>query len=75
MTARRHPARGTDRSAPPGEGKSALVRLPEVQFWLMGRDVEHPGGNLLLRLGFIRQTVPDRPWPSRYRRAEAGGYA
>jgi hypothetical protein len=75
MTARRHPARGTDRSAPPGEGKSALVRLLEVQFWLMGRDVEHPGGNLLLRLGFIRQTVPDRPWPSRYRRAEAGGYA
>jgi hypothetical protein len=40
----------------------------------MGRDVEHPDGNLLLRLGFTRQRVPGRPWPSRYRRAEPGGH-
>ncbi|MFI1023307.1 hypothetical protein [Streptomyces olivaceus] len=45
----------------------------DVQFWLMGRDVEYSGGNLLLRLGFTRQCVPDRPWPNRYRRAEADG--
>jgi hypothetical protein len=52
----------------------AFVRVLDVQFWLMGRDVEHPDGNLLARLGFTRQKVPDRPWPSRYRRAEADGY-
>ena len=58
----------------PGCEELALGRVLDVQFWLMGRDVEHPGGNLLPRLGFTRQKVPDRPWPSRYRRAEPGGY-
>jgi hypothetical protein len=68
-------ARRLDRKIPSGREESALVRLLDVQFWLMGRDVEHPGGNLLPRLGFTRQAMADRPWPSRYRRAEAGGYA
>lgn len=63
-----------DRSTPPGNEQSAFARVLDVQFWLMGRDVEHPHGNLLLRLGFTRQKVPDRPWPSRYRRAEADGH-
>jgi len=59
---------------PPGRGERALGPVLDVQFWLMGRDAEHPGGNLLPRLGFARQKAPDRPWPSRYRRAEPGGY-
>jgi hypothetical protein len=51
-----------------------LARVLDVQFWLMGRDVEHPDGNLLIRLGLTRQRVADRPWPSRYRRDEADGH-
>jgi hypothetical protein len=51
-----------------------LARVLDVQFWLMGRDVEHPDGNLLTRLGLTRQRVPDRPWPSRYRRDEPDGH-
>ncbi|HYZ57742.1 MAG TPA: hypothetical protein VE733_30160 [Streptosporangiaceae bacterium] len=74
MTVGHDPARGLDGSTPAGSEQSAFVRVLDVQFWLMGRDVEHPDGNLLLRLGFTRQTVPDRPWPSRYRRAEANGH-
>ena len=74
MTSRHDPARGLDGGALPGNERSAFVRVLGVQFWLMGRDAEHPGGNLLLRLGFTRQTVPDRPWPGRYRRAEADGH-
>ena len=74
MTVRHDPARGPDGTTQPGSGQSAFVRVLDVQFWLMGRDAEHPDGNLLPRLGFTRQNVPDRPWPSRYRRAEAGGH-
>jgi len=59
---------------PPSREESAFVRVLDLQFWLMGRDVEHPGGNLLLRLGFTRQKMPDRPWSSRYRRSEPDGY-
>lgn len=55
-----------------GNDQSAFIRVLDVQFWLMGRDVEHPDGNLLVRLGFTRQKV--RPWPSRYRRTEADGH-
>jgi hypothetical protein len=67
-------ARGRDEATPPGRGGSEFGRVLDLQFWLMGRDVEHPDGNLLLRLGLARQRVPDRPWPSRYRKAEADGY-
>lgn len=43
--------------------------LLDVQFWLMGRDVEHPDGNLLCSaLSFTRERAPKRSWPSRYRR-------
>jgi hypothetical protein len=58
---------------PPSREESAFVRVLDLQFWLMGRDVEHPGGNLLLWPGFTRQKMPDRPWPSRYRRSEPDG--
>ena len=37
---------------------AAFTRVLDVQFWLMGRDAEHPDGNLLPPLGFTRQTVP-----------------
>ena len=73
MTARQAP--GPDGKAPRSRGNSAFARLLEVQFWLLGRDVEHPDGNLLLRLGFTRQPAPDHPWPSRYLREDAAGYA
>lgn len=43
--------------------------LLSVQFWLMGRDVEHPDGNLLCsELGFGQERAPRRSWPSRYLR-------
>lgn len=38
----------------------------ELQFWLLGRDVNHPGGNLLLRAGFIPEPPPAKP-PARTR--------
>ncbi|MFY1637222.1 hypothetical protein ACN27F_28785 [Solwaraspora sp. WMMB335] len=46
-----------------------LLQLLDVEFWLIGRDVEHPRGNLLLQLGFTREppTVGARG-RSRYRR-------
>ncbi len=71
MTAVDHGGLGACRQAARSRG---VVRVLGLQFWLMGRDVEHPGGNLLLQLGFTRQKMPDRPWPSRYRRSEPGGY-
>ena len=74
MTTRHNLARALDGATRPGRERSAFVRVLGVQFWLMGRDAEHPGGNLLPRLGFTRQRAPDRPWPSRYRRAEADGH-
>ena len=74
MTGRHDPARALDGAVRPGRAQSAFVRVLGVQFWLMGRDAEHPAGNLLVRLGFSRQRVPDRPSPSRYRRAEADGH-
>jgi hypothetical protein len=49
-----------------------LGRLLDVQFWLMGRDAEHPEGNLLPRLGFTRETPPEpRTGQTRYRREDA----
>ncbi len=49
-----------------------VARLVDLQFWLMGRDAEHPAGNLLLRLGFVRHR-PSRPGlPSRYHLQEGG---
>ncbi len=56
----------------------SFVALLDVQFWLMGRDVEHPGGNLLCRLGFIREPASTGAWsgrsaPSRYTRPAAPG--
>jgi len=50
-----------------------LGHLLDVQFWLMGRDVEHPDGNLLLRLGFTRERSPSPGLPSRYHRRDAEG--
>lgn len=47
---------------------SAFVGLVDVQFWLVGRDVEHPEGNLLVRLGFAREPAPHGDLPTRYRR-------
>ncbi|MFT4167374.1 MAG: hypothetical protein QM650_19230 [Microlunatus sp.] len=40
--------------------------LLDVQFWLMGRDVEHPAGNLLVELGLTRERPADPELPSRY---------
>jgi hypothetical protein len=39
-------------------GRTTLARLLEAQFHHMGRDVTHPEGNLLPRMGFARQTAP-----------------
>lgn len=50
------------------DGTSAMAHLLDVQFWLMGRDVEHPDGNLLQRLGFERETTAAPFAPARYRR-------
>jgi len=42
--------------------------LVDLQFWLLGRDAEHPGGNLLTRAGFAREPAPPgRPGTTRYR--------
>ncbi|MGX6450126.1 hypothetical protein ACVU7I_18970, partial [Patulibacter sp. S7RM1-6] len=61
-------------TAPSDDGASPIAHLLEVQFWLMGRDVERPDGNLLLRLGFVREPVPPgRKGSSRYRRREPDG--
>lgn len=49
----------------------AVGHLLDVQFWLMGRDVEHPGGDLLVRLGFTREPARTPHLPSRYRKKEA----
>lgn len=52
-------------------GDSApIAHLLDMQFWLLGRDVEHPDGNLLVRFGFLRE--PAVGAPTRYRR-ETGG--
>ncbi len=55
---------GTDR----GATDSTLLGLLDLEFWLIGRDIEHPDGNLLVRLGFDREPAPDgTPLHSRYR--------
>lgn len=43
--------------AAPGN-RQAVAALLEAQFHHMGRDVTHPGGNLLRRMGFVRQPPP-----------------
>lgn len=49
---------------------SELQSLLDLQFWLIGRDVEHPDGNLLIRMGFNREPAPQTLARfSRYRRA------
>lgn len=55
---------------PPGPPRPDVFSdLLDVQFWLMGRDVEHPDGNLLCTtLGFRREPAPRRRLASRYRR-------
>jgi hypothetical protein len=54
-------------TAEPG-GRGAIAALLEAQFHHMGRDVQHPAGNLLHRLGFTRQRPPSglRTGTSRY---------
>ena len=47
-----------------------FVDLLDIQFWLMGRDVEHPAGNLLVELGFTRERPADPELPSRYTLAD-----
>lgn len=49
---------------PNGDG-APIAPLLDVQFWLLGRDVEHPDGNLLVRSGFARDAA--RGTPTRYR--------
>ncbi|MGX6447629.1 hypothetical protein ACVU7I_06125, partial [Patulibacter sp. S7RM1-6] len=39
-------------------GRSAMAALLEAQFHHMGRDVTHPGGNVLAALGFVKQRAP-----------------
>lgn len=57
-----------------GPGEVAPIgRLLEIQFWLMGRDVEHPSGNLLVTLGFTREPAPQPGLPSRYQRLDGDG--
>lgn len=47
--------------------------LLDTEFWLIGRDIEHPRGNLLPDLGFVREPVPEDGYgPSRYRRTTEG---
>ena len=58
----------TDTTARRGIGESPVAGLVDVQFWLMGRDVEHPAGNVLLRLGFCREPCAQPGLPTRYRR-------
>jgi hypothetical protein len=41
--------------------------LVDHQFRLLGRDVEHPGGNLLMRAGFVREPAPQGRGVTRYR--------
>lgn len=38
--------------------RTAVAALLEAQFHHMGRDVSHPAGNVLRRLGFVRQGPP-----------------
>ncbi len=60
---------GTDREAT----DSTLLGLLDLQFWLIGRDIEHPDGNLLIRMGFDREPAPDGlPVHSRYRWTSEG---
>ncbi len=67
-----------DSSGDPGGSDSiaptlaaSFVELLDVQFWQIGRDVEHPDGNLLVRLGFTRTTQPGDPrTPGRYQRQD-----
>jgi hypothetical protein len=55
-----------------GDAHSQFGHLLDVQFWLMGRDVEHPGGNVLARLGFRREASPEPGGRSRYCASEPG---
>lgn len=57
--------------APRTRAATPIAHLSDVQFWLMGRDVEHPDGNLLVRLGFARERAPQPTLPTRYRRTDA----
>ena len=43
-----------------------FIDLLDIQFWLMGRDVEHAAGNLLVELGLTRERPTDPELPSRY---------
>lgn len=55
VDARRCAAEATAR---PG-ARPAIARLLEAQFHHMGRDVGHPDGNVLTRIGFRRQRAPE----------------
>lgn len=53
----------------PRRASAQFGALLDVQFWFLGRDVEHPGGNLLCRLGLTREPAPELTGPSRYTRS------
>lgn len=56
-----------DEMITPAALRTDFSALLDVQFWLMGRDVEHPGGNLLCRFGFTREPAPHHVGgPGRY---------
>ncbi|MDO9407025.1 hypothetical protein [Patulibacter sp.] len=53
-------------------GRREIAALLEAQFHHLGRDVMHPDGNVLRRLGFVRQRPPAglRTATTRYVRAD-----
>lgn len=68
-----HPDLGSALSSPIPSARHANVatgRLLDLQFWLMGRDVVHPAGNVLLRLGFVRDEAAGERLPARYIRSD-----
>ena len=52
-----------------------FIDLLDVQFWLMGRDVVHPAGNLLVALGLTRERPTNPELPSRYTMAGQDEFA
>jgi len=58
----------------PAADRHLLAELLDQQMWFLGRDFQHPDGNLLLRFGFARERPPaEVSGTSRYAIATAAG--